>query len=318
MLGGMGRATAVLAGWVAAAVVLAPSPCHARPQADAPAPSPPAFRSGPPGPAAVSRGAPVLDLTLREGSHGRDIPWDAIGPENYLRVRDVVTQVFAAREVRDIVFRSRSEVLEFLLDHPDFASEVGAALRRGRYRLRRAGDAYEAADGEGASGRMWLVLRAGGRRIFYVEGRYEGLVLPTFSGRMVVLLDTAHREAFDGLTYCEATFGAFVKLDSGLTEMLARVTRALSEARVDRSVRRFFRHVAAVSRRAYDDPEGLADELDGRPGLPEDVMARFRDVLTGHLPPRWASLEHYRLLDTGPLDGRGADGANHPSHGGDR
>jgi hypothetical protein len=249
-----------------------------------------------------SAGAPVVDMSLSAGSHGRDIPWDAFDREDYLRVRDVVADAVAAREVRDIVFRSRPEVLDFLLDHPDFASDVGVALRRGKYRLRRAGDAYEAADGEGASGRMWQVLHEGGRRVFYIEGRYDGLVLPTFSGRMVIMLDTAHLEGLDGMTYCEARLAGFVKFDSGLTEVLVRAARILSEARVDRGVRRLFRHVAVVSRRAYDDPEGLADELDGHPGLSREMMTRFRQVLTAHLPPRWAKPEEFRLGEAGPLD----------------
>jgi hypothetical protein len=81
-----------------------------------------------------------------------------------------------------------------------------------------------------------------------------------------------------------------------------RAARILSEARVDRGVRRLFRHVAVVSRRAYDDPEGLADELDGHPGLSREMMTRFRQVLTAHLPPRWAKPEEFRLGEAGPLD----------------
>ena len=289
-----------VAGLAAAFLVAAPALALG---ADGSPPSLPGYGVGRPDePRPVQTGAPVLDMTLAPGNDGRGIPWDAFDRAGYLRVRDVVADAAAAREVRDIVFRSRPEVLDFLLDHPDFASEVGVALRRGKYRLRRNGDAYEAADGEGASGRMWQVLNEGGRRVFYIEGRYDGLVLPIFSGRMVVLLDTPHLEGLDGMTYCEARFAGFVKFDSGLAEVLARSARILSEARVDRGVRRLFRHVAAVSRRAYDDPEGLADELDGHPGLSPEMMTRFRRVLTAHLPPRWAKPEEFRLVEDGGAD----------------
>jgi hypothetical protein len=296
----MGR-TAVLASLVVAALALvaAPSTGHEEIPAGPPAGSavesvptltvpPPAFGAG-------------LDISLKEGSQGRGIPWDAMDRTSYVRVRDVVAGAFAAREVRDITFRSRPEILDFLLDNPDFASEVGVALRRGKYRLRRAGDAYEAEDGEGARGRMWQLLHEGNRRVFYIEGRYDGPILPTFSGRLVVVLDTDHLEGLDGLSYCEARFAGFIKFDTGLTELLARLTRGLSEARVDRNVRRFFGHVAAVSRRAYDDPEGLADELDGRPGLSPEMLARFRGVLTAHLPPRWAKVEVFQLGEALPV-----------------
>jgi hypothetical protein len=296
----MGR-TAVFASLVVAALGLVAAPSTGQ---DGVPPGPPAAEPGFGGVPAQPIPPPVfgagLDISLKEGSQGRDIPWDAMDRTSYLRVRDVVADAFAAREVRDITFRSRPEVLDFLLDNPDFASEVGVALRRGKYRLRRAGDAYEAEDGEGARGRMWQLLHEGSRRVFYIEGQYDGPILPTFSGRLVVMLDTDHLEGLDGLTYCEARFAGFIKFDTGLTELLARVTRGLSEARVDRNVRRFFGHVAAVSRRAYDDPEGLADELDGRPGLSPEMLARFRSVLTAHLPPRWAKVEVFQLDETSP------------------
>jgi hypothetical protein len=296
------RGALALAGLAVAASLLIAVPPPAR-STESPA-SPPAGPAleRPGGATTAPAGAAVLDLQLKKGTHDRAIPWDALDRESYLRVRDVVADSFAAREVRDIVFRSRPEVLEFLLDHPDFASQVGVALRRGKYRLRRAGDAYDAEDGQGARGRMWQLLHDGGRRVFYIEGHYDGLMLPTFSGRLVVLLDTAHLEGLDGMTYCEARFAGFVKFDSGLAEIVVRAVRALSEAQVDRGVRRFFRHVAALSRRAYDDPEGLADELDGRPGLSPEMLARFRTVLTAHLPPRWAKTEVFRLAESEPLD----------------
>jgi hypothetical protein len=267
-----------------------------------PAPAPPEALPDPLPAGPAPGGGPVLDLTLKEGSYGRSIPWDQLDRTSYLRVRDVVTEAFAAREVRAIAFRSRPGVFEFLFDHPDFASEVGLALREGKYRLQRVGDAYEVDDGLGAHGRLRQLLSDGGRRLYYIEGRYEGAMLPTFSGRLVVVLDTEHLPGPDGETYCHVKFAGFVKFDQGLLDIVMRATRSLSESRVDRKVRSFFRHVAAVSRRAYDDPEGLADQLEGRPELSPELLDRFRRVLTAHLPPRWVRVERFRLLDE-PLTG---------------
>jgi len=66
---------------------------------------------------------------------------------------------------------------------------------------------------------------------------------------------------------------------------------------VDKRVRRFFRHVAAVSRRAYNDPEGLAELLAKQPQLPADQVAAFRELLLAQVTPGWAADLDYRFLD---------------------
>ncbi|MBI2526772.1 MAG: hypothetical protein HYY95_27560 [Candidatus Rokubacteria bacterium] len=246
-------------------------------------------------------GAPSMELALDALPRPPGIPWDRLDARAYDLVRDVVAGALVEREVRDIAFRSRPAVFEFLLDHPDFAADVARALRQGKYRLRRVGDAYEADDGRGARGWLTPVFAAPGRRLFHLSGRYAPPLLPTLSGRLVVLLDSEHVEGPDGVTYCAMRVSGFLKLDSLFTEALARVARSFSEAQVDRRVRRFFRHVAAVSRRAYDDPEGLAELVAGRPELHPELAAEFRNLIVAHLPPPWSEQQRFRLLEAAPL-----------------
>jgi len=245
-------------------------------------------------------GPPSFDLVLDQASRQEGIPWERLDGPAYDLVRDVVAGALVEREVRDIAFRSRPEVFEFLLDHPDFAADVARLLRQGKYRLRRVGDAYEADDGRGARGWLKPVFAMPGRRLFYLHGRYDPPLLPSLSGRLVILLASEHVEGPDGVTYCAMRVSGFLKLDSTFTEVLVRVARSFSEAQVDKRVRGFFRHVAVVSRRAYDDPEGLADLVTGRPDLQPDLVAEFRRVMLAHLPPSWSEQQRFRLLE-GPL-----------------
>jgi hypothetical protein len=60
-------------------------------------------------------------------------------------------------------------------------------------------------------------------------------------------------------------------------------------------VKRFFNSIARVSRRASDDPEGLAEELARHPDLPPDQVAEFRRILLGHRLPAWAEAIPFRL-----------------------
>lgn len=246
-------------------------------------------------------GPPSIDLAVHAASPQPGIPWARLDADAYALVRDVVSGALVEREVRDIAFRSRPEAFEFLLDHPDFAADVARLLREGKYRLRRVGEVYEADDGRGARGWLRPVFAAPGRRLFHLEGRYDPPLLPSLSGRLVILLDSQHVEGPDGVTYCAMRVAGFLKLDSTLTEVLARVSRSFSEAQVDRRVRRFFRHVAAVSRRAYDDPEGLAALLAGHPAIEPELASRFTTLLLARQLPPWAERQPFRLLEGPPL-----------------
>lgn len=242
------------------------------------------------------------DLTLTPGAPDRGIPWDRLDAGAYAAVRAVVSGSPIVREVRHIAFRSRRPVLDFLLDHPDFAAHVGRIVREGKYQLRRVGDVFEVDDGASARGMMKPLFADGGRRVFYVEGRYDPPLLPALAGRLVILLDAEHLEGSDGITYCEMSVAGYVRFDSGFAEALGAASRSLSESRVDRKVRRFFRHVAALSRRAYDDPQGLADELARRPDLPPERVAEFKDLLLAHLPPAWSETQRFQLLETREIE----------------
>ena len=250
---------------------------------------------------AAAADAQETGLTLHEAGGRNRVPWERLDAGAYELVRDVVKDAAVAREVRDITFRSHKPVFDFLFDHPDFAADVARLLREGKYRVRRVGDAYEADDGRGVRGVMRPLLSEDGRRVFYVEGRYDPPLLPTLTGRLVILLDTEHLDGPDGVTYCAMKFAGYLKLDSVVADAFARLAHKLSEDQVDRRVRRFFGHVAAVSRRAYDDPEGLAELLAARPELAADQVARFRELLLASVTPGWAANGEYRFLDSPAL-----------------
>lgn len=249
---------------------------------------------------AEEAGRAGLDLTLGRPPEATAIPWDRLDARAYALVRDVVGGALVAREVRDLGFRSRPEVLAFLMDHPDFAADVARALRQGKYRVRRAGDGFEADDGHGVRGVLTPVYAEGDRRLFHLAGRYDPGLLPAIDGRLVLLVDAPHVTGDDGVTYCDLRVSGYLRLDVAGGEVVARVAERLTDRYVDRRVRRFFRHVAALSRRAYDDPEGLALQLSGRGDLPADRLREFERLLLAHLPPDWARHEAFHLLERAP------------------
>lgn len=238
----------------------------------------------------------------------RQIPWDRIDLPTASLVRDAVAGAVVVHEVDGIWYRSREEVFHFLIEYPDFAANVARVLKEGKYRVRQTTSGYEADDGRGAHGFFKPVLADGDRRVFYLEGRYEQPFLPTLSGRLVLVLETRHRTN-GGTSYGETRVASFLRLDNAVLARLAHLVLPLSKSLMDRRIRRFFRHVERVSQRAYDDPEGLAEELPRHPDLPAERVAQFRQVLLANQLPRWAEPLAFSLarpsltLNSGDLSG---------------
>src|SRR5262249_30142181 len=149
---------------------------------------------------------------------------------DYALVRDVVRDATAAREVREISFRSRKPVFDYLLEHLDFAASIARILGEGKYRGQRDGGGYQADDGHGTTGLLRPLFADAGRRVFYLEGQYDPPLLPSIGVRAVLLLDIDHVESPDGATYCELNVAGHVRFDSRVLDTLAWVMRNYTQA----------------------------------------------------------------------------------------
>jgi hypothetical protein len=222
-------------------------------------------------------------LALVVGAAGaastRPLEWSRLSSEDQQLVQPVVSNPQVAREVGDIRYPSRPEVANYLLDHPDFAADLARILREGKYRVRQVGAQYEADDGRGVTGIMKPLFTENGRRVFYLQGRYDTRWLPTLHGRAVLVLDTEHVRGATGTPQADVRVTGYLRIDSRLASSLLVIARDFSERTVERKVRRFFLHVERVSRRASEDPRGLADLLEGRSDLQPERAAEFRRIL---------------------------------------
>jgi hypothetical protein len=256
-------------------------------------------------PASPAPPPPAGEIALVPG--GRLIPWEQLDEESFALAREVVSRALVFRQVDGIAFRSRKEVYDYLIQHMDFAADVARMLRVGKYRIRRTSAGFEADDGHGAHGFLKPLYDDGDRRVFYLHGYYDPPILPSIAGRLVLVLETSYTQAPDGENYAEMRVAGYLRLDSVLAEVIATVAQSFSEEMVQKKVKRFFRDVARVSRRAYDDPEGLLEELARRPEFDAERVAEFRRVLLAHRPPPWAEAIPFRLtpepltLDPGDL-----------------
>lgn len=225
-------------------------------------------------------GAGVLHAAV-----GRPVEWQRLSPDGQRLVQPVVAKPQVFRDVGNITYPSRREIWNYLLDHPDFAADVARVLREGKYRIQRVADYFEAQDGRGVSGIMRPLYAETGRRIFYLEGRYDTKWFPTVKGRAVLVLDTDHTEPPGGTPQADVRVLGYLRIDNFLVGAFVAIAREFSERTFDRRVRKFFSHVERVNRRACEDPEGLVDLLAAQPDLDRERVEEFRQILLGRRPP---------------------------------
>ena len=212
------------------------------------------------------------------------VPWDRLAPDASGLVRDVVTRPLVARRVNGISYKSRPEVFQYLLDHPDFAANMSRAIKVGKYRVTPVSGGYEANDGRGVHGFLKPVYADAQRRVFYLAGRYDPPLFPSMAGRAVLVVDAVHVAGPDGTNRAMVTVIGFLKVDSLLVRIVAKILRDFTQTAVDRKVQRFFRHVEKVSVRAAEDPAGLAQEIQRHPELPGGQVAEFNRLLLKPAP----------------------------------
>jgi hypothetical protein len=234
------------------------------------------------------------------------VPTDRLDDDARARVEAILGTTLFSHRVAGLRARSREPVFLFLLDHPDFAAAVVRALRLGQYQVERRGNGFWGDDSRGARGMIRVLYADEGRRLYHLDGLYEGRGLPAIHGRMLVLIEFRHEADPAGGTNLEASVTGHVKLDTPLVGAIAQlattIARSTVERAAERKVRRFFGTVARVSRWAYDQPDQFWAALEGNSEVPQDAtLTAFRQILLDGRLPLWAS-EPFQLLPVEALD----------------
>jgi hypothetical protein len=216
-----------------------------------------------PGPAAVGRdAAPALP--------------PGVPPADLARIEKVLAQATVSARVEIDPYPMQLGIFDYLLDHPDFATQVTRALKLARYRIWRSEDGLNLDDGWGVKGLITPMFGNNGLRVVYARGRYEQSVLPDISGQVVIVIHYAGGRGPGGRPALATSMEVFAWLDSGLLSSLAgsiAKSKATSEARY--ALRVFSRLSTHLQQRV---DEVLA-ELERRPEVSRTELNGFRKVL---------------------------------------
>jgi hypothetical protein len=198
------------------------------------------------------------------------------------RLEDVAHAAAVSTRVDAEPFPARTEVFEFLLDHPEFASRVTRVLKVARYRIWREADGLHLDDGWGAIGRFEVVHATPSVRVMYARGVYRKRPLPDIHGEAVVTIEYGVRPAAHGQHLIAATVSGFVKFDSAVLSAATKLARPVAKAKADREARTLVKVFAKVSRAADERPAALVQDLAREPDVDPGDLAQFRKVLGVH------------------------------------
>ncbi len=195
------------------------------------------------------------------------------------RLDEVTRNPSVSARAESEVMVGRPEVVEFLLDHPDFATHITRALRLARYRIWRTDDGMFIDDGWGATGQLTVVHAAGGTRMLYAKGEFQHKLLPSIPGEAVVTIDYETWPTQDGRHLVQARLAGQLKIDSGFATLMLKIASRVAQEKAAKESRRLLQTFAKVLRAIDETPAAVYASLRARPDVPTHELERFRVLL---------------------------------------
>ena len=199
-----------------------------------------------------------------------------VPPVDRARIEKVLAKATVSTRVEIEPYPLRLDVFDYLLDHPDFATQVTRSLKLSRYRIWRTADGLNLDDGWGATGLITPLYGDGGLRVAYARGRYEQGFLPDISGQAVIMLHYAGGPGPSGRPALATSLDVFAQLDSA---MVATFAGSLAKSKATEEglyVLKVFSRLSGHLERRAD--EVLA-ELGRRPEVSRPELDGFRKLL---------------------------------------
>jgi hypothetical protein len=223
--------------------------------------------------------AVLLASTAGGATPSRSLPAQ-IPPAVRARLQELADTSSVSASASAEPFLARHDVLEFLLDHPEFATHLTRTLRLGRYRVWRAPDGglwFD--DGWGVVGQFTIEYAAPGTRVVYARGQYKAGFLPSIQGQAVVVLEYRVSPAEAGHSLVSPALTGFVKLDSNILALAGRLAGAVATAKAEKEARRLVKMCVSVSRAIDENPAQVLEQLRQRPDVPRGDLEEFRRLL---------------------------------------
>lgn len=169
----------------------------------------------------------------------------------------------------------------YLLDRPPFAAWLINRLGLGVYKSETKGpDRFWGDDGEGTSGIVQLVYQDPTSRIYFLEGSHDSRLLPTLTGKAVVLLRMNSVRDSGGGESMDSILVSYTKLDNRFLSGLASLLRPMIEAIVAGKLKKAVHTVNRLGLVMREHPERVVLAATNPPTFAADDVGFLKGALT--------------------------------------
>lgn len=220
------------------------------------------------------------DRRAREGAV-QAIPWAQLPPQLSGPMREIVTHPSIYRRMPDAFTDCDARLHNFLLQNPDALVSIWQKLGITQLSVERISrSAFRADDGMGTKSQMHLVYASRDMHIYAGSGYYEGDLVPgRIQGRGVVILRSQVYRRPDGKVLIRDTMDAFIKIDSGGWDVVAKTIHPIFMKYADKNFTDTTRFVGQLHRHAVDHPNGTLQLIAGLPQLHPQIQQEFAEVI---------------------------------------
>ena len=196
------------------------------------------------------------------------------------RLQEIAEGASVSAQATGEPFLARSDVFEFLLDHPEFATHITRALKLARYRIWRGPEGgLWLDDGWGVVGQFSVVYASQGTRVVFAHGQYQSGLLPSIRGQAVVVIEYGVSPAADRRSLISPAVTGFVRLDSKIIALAGMLASSVATAKAEKEAKQFVRLFARASRAIEDNPAHVHEAVRQRPDVPAADLEAFRRLL---------------------------------------
>ena len=199
-----------------------------------------------------------------------------VPPADRARMENVLSHATISTRVQIEPYPLRLDVFDYLLNHPDFATQVTRALKLARYRIWTSSDGLNLDDGWGVKGVITPFYGDKGLRVVYARGRYEQSVLPDIRGQAIIFVRYDESGATAGRPALVTSMEVFAWLDSG---MMASLAGPLAKSKATSEGLHALKVFSRLSRHLEQRGDEVLAELARRPEVSRPELEEFRRLL---------------------------------------
>ena len=237
-----------------------------------------------------SRGWAELLAPSPPEATARLVALEAVSPSYQPAVRSLLDSKPLHIRISPSLFRTTTRIYDYLLERPSLAATLCRALALGLYVIEPTSPrSFRGDDQQGLSGTFTELVSANGRRVYLVDGRYDGRWLRGVTGRAIIVLRYEPVALDDGLPAVANTFDLIARLDNSFLHALARLLNSVLQGLMEGKIQRAIQAAKALSERLASDPEAVHRATARTPAVTPAERAEFArwflQPLEGNLRP---------------------------------